>query len=361
MCTNNKLIDFLEINKIPFKKKLNLKNITYSCTGSVVNCYIQPITILQLTLLVKELTELKTDFLICGGTTNLLFLDFISYDCIINTTLINNFYIENNVVTVSCGIELSKFVRLCLIDRFVGFEGLEGIPGTVGGAVFQNAGAYGYHISDKIISVTCCDREGNIIILDKEDCLFGKRFSIFQNEKYIILEIKFQLEKGNTMLAEKRIEAFHIARHSYQEWVYPNLGSVFVTDTNVYDSFSKKNKIYKIFLFAVKLITNNPIHKRCFRKVPSNKLKNILVSKFINNRIPSDIYSHKSINTFTNKGYKSIDILHYYSEMISSLGKDAKLENEIVFNPMCRIINEIDYEKFKSIISEHHKIKSKVK
>ncbi|HCJ9453888.1 TPA: FAD-binding protein [Escherichia coli] len=361
MCTTNSLINILTLNNISFKRNLNLKNVTYSCTGSTANYYIQPTTINKLVLLVKELNKLKIDYLICGGTTNLLFLDFVNYDCIINTSLINDFSVKNNIATVSSGIELSKFVRLCLINGFVGFEGLEGIPGTIGGAVFQNAGAYGYHISDKIISVTCCDKKGNITIIDKNNCLFGKRFSLFQNEEYIILEVNFQLELGDINLAEKKIEAFHIARHSYQEWVYPNLGSVFVTNTNVYDSFSKKKITYKILLIIIKIITNNPVYKRWFRKSPSNKLKNILVSKLINSKIPKNVYSHKSINTFTNKGYKSIDILFYYSEMLHSLGEDARLENEIVLNPMNQVINEADYKEFKSIISLHKKIKDKIK
>lgn len=358
---NKNLAKMLERERIPYRKNLKLKNITYSSTGNNVDYYIQPISKQQLVLLIQELNKLKIKFLICGGTTNLLFLDFIDYGCIVNTSLLSDFSIDESGITVSSGVELSKFVRLCLIHGCIGFEGLEGIPGSIGGAVFQNAGAYGYLISDLIVRVRCCDYNGNLLTLTKENCDFRKRSSIFQSKDYIILDIEFKIKKGDIHQAEKKIEMFHIARHSYQEWVYPNLGSVFVTDTNVYDSFSKKNILYKIILFMIKLISNNPIYKRWFRKSPSNKLKNLATQKLITDKISPHIYSHKSINTFTNRNNKSIDIVKYYFEMFLHLGDDAKLENEIVFSSISRIINKPDYDEFNSIISKNEKIKNKIK
>lgn len=357
----NEIIKTLEDAHILYYENHEIKNESYSSTGGTVDVYILPKSNEQLIFIIKHLNDKSIEFILCGGTTNLLFLDFINYKCIINTSLIKKILYTEDTITVSSGFELSKFVRSALINKNTGFDGLEGIPGTIGGAIFQNAGAYNYNISDHLLSVTCCNSHGDIITLTKDECYFSKRTSIFQNERLTILEATFYRVRGNIPATEKRIEKFHIARHSYQEWVYPNLGSVFVTTTNVYNSLQHNSIAYRTLLSILKLITNNFLYKRLFRKYPSNKWRNLLVEKMIPINFPKETYSHKSINTFTNRGISSLEIIEYYNNLSKYLSSDARLENEIAFKSISKIKNHEAYVEFMDIIKNNEAIKEKLK
>ncbi|MBE3824451.1 FAD-binding protein [Vibrio parahaemolyticus] len=363
MSEPEKIIDFLDAHKVFYKENVDLSTESYSCTGGLTKLLVFPNDGKQLERIIDFFSKNKIEIVIIGGTSNLLFLDFCEYECLISTKNLTSidYDLENRIVEVASGFELSKFVRLNLMNDSVGFDGLEGIPGTVGGAIFQNAGAYGYFISDHLISVEAINLDGKKVILSKSDCQFKMRHSIFQNEKLYIVKAKFSLPKGDTLAAAKRIEAYHIARHSYQEWVYPNLGSVFVTDTNIYDSFSHKNKYYKFKLLALKVLVNSWLYKRVLRKFPSNKLKNSLVDKYFNLSPISGSFSHKSLNTFLNKGKGSLNIVKYYCFLDEILGDDARLENEIVYSPLSSIKSSEDKIMFDEFISKHPRIKKKLK
>ncbi|MFL7036105.1 FAD-binding protein [Vibrio lentus] len=357
------VIDKLFEERIPFKNDIDLKSISYSCTGSEVEVYITPTCVDQLKLVIRILKENNIDYILSGGSTNLLYLDFVRYQCVVSTTYIGNVDYDsvNGLVVVDSGYELSKFVRQNLIRGFVGYEGLEGIPGTIGGALFQNAGAYGYNISDHLVSVEVLDENNNVQVLMKDDCSFAMRESIFQKRKLIILRATFENKKGDLNLAASKIETYHIARHAHQEWTYPNLGSSFVTSTNVYDSFSQGKVVYKLLLIVVKIITNNSIYKRLFRGKPNNKLRNRLVQYFFGLNSYDNKFSDKSINTFVNKTGLSIDVIKYYRDLDEILGDDAKLENEIAYSGVSKIVDEASNHIFMKIIEEHPRIKSKLK
>src|SRR5690606_4337201 len=123
-----------------------------------------------------------------GFTSNLFFFDELYYGVIISTKGMTNLIVNERCVTVECGYSLQDLVRVALVNGLGGLEGLEGVPGTVGGALFMNAGAYGFTISDCLAAVTVITPEGNICKLSKEDCGFKNRSSIFrEQEGYIIL------------------------------------------------------------------------------------------------------------------------------------------------------------------------------
>lgn len=363
MSSQEKITSFLDVNKIYYKENVQLSAESYSCTGGLVKVLVFPSCDEQMKSVVSYLFNTKTEIVIIGGTSNLLFIDFAEYECLVSTKNLTsiNYNLECRTVEVEAGFELSKFVRLNLMNNAVGFDGLEGIPGTIGGALFQNAGAYGYFISDNLINIEAIDKNGKRLILSKDECDFKMRESVFQKENLYILKAKFFLPKGDISKAAKKIEAYHIARHSYQEWVYPNLGSVFVTDTNIYDSFSHKNTLYKMRLLMLKVVMNSWWYKRIIRKFPSNNLKNSLVDKYFDLSIISETFSHKSLNTFLNKGSGSIDIIKYYCYLDGILGSDARLENEIVYSTLSNIKNHEEHIIFEKLMSEHPRIRSKLK
>ena len=139
--------------------------------------------------------------------------------------------IENNkkdiVVTVGSGNKIMALGIQLKEKEISGFEELSGIPGTIGGAVFMNAGAYGKEMKDMVVSTKCMNREGKIFELSNEEQKFEYRSSIFNQKEYIILETKLKLEKGNKENIEQKMKEYLNKRKEKQPLEYPSAGSTF--------------------------------------------------------------------------------------------------------------------------------------
>lgn len=122
--------------------------------------------------------------------------------------------------TMALGIKLMN-------EELSGFEELSGIPGTIGGAIFMNAGAYGKEIKDINISTICMDYDGNIFELSNKEQEFEYRSSIFNKKDYIILETKLKLEYGNKEEIKKKMDEYLASRKEKQPIEYPSAGSTF--------------------------------------------------------------------------------------------------------------------------------------
>ena len=194
---------------------------TYKLSGKMRDVYF-PSNIDEL----KELLCSDLKFKILGNGSNLIITE--SYDGkFIKLSLFNNIYFDENVVKVECGYSLSKLSLECARRGLSGLEFACGIPGSVGGAIYMNAGAYGNNISDVIDSVTVLDDSLNIKTLSSFELDFGYRNSIFKNNKYVILEGTFVLKKKNSDLILKEINDIMESRRSKQPLEYPSAGSVF--------------------------------------------------------------------------------------------------------------------------------------
>ena len=106
-------------------------------------------------------------------------------------------------------------------------EELSGIPGTVGGAIRMNAGAYGKEIGELVIKTKCITEDGKILELTKEEQKFEYRNSIFQKQKYIILETTLKLAKGKKEEIKEKMEEILNKRKEKQPLEYPSAGSTF--------------------------------------------------------------------------------------------------------------------------------------
>ena len=134
---------------------------------------------------------------------------------------------EENRLQVQAGAALSK-VALFAMER--GLEGLEfaaGIPGTVGGRVVMNAGAYGGEMKQVVESVRVLSSEGKILTLDNDTMEFGYRTSIIRNRNFTVLSVTFRLREGNREEIRARIEDFQKRRMEKQPLNYPSAGSTF--------------------------------------------------------------------------------------------------------------------------------------
>ena len=130
-------------------------------------------------------------------------------------------------VTAAAGCSLAKLATECAARGLAGLEFAAGIPGTVGGAVVMNAGAYGGEIKDCIISAQLIDRIGNRLEIERDGLGLGYRTSIIRKKNYIVLSAKFELPKGDPEESRQLINELAVKRREKQPLEYPSAGSTF--------------------------------------------------------------------------------------------------------------------------------------
>lgn len=128
---------------------------------------------------------------------------------------------------VGAGVRLSAFAKEAVAHGASGFAFAAGIPGSVGGGIFMNAGAYGGEIADFLVSVRALDRQGRIVCLTAKEMGFSYRFSILQREELFVLEADFCFQKGDAAAEKKKIEELAARRREKQPLEYPSAGSTF--------------------------------------------------------------------------------------------------------------------------------------
>lgn len=182
--------------------------------------------------LLTYLQENNIEFLIIGKGSNILVSDEGVRGLVINFAHgLNQLRLENEYIYVETGVIMSRFVDFCIQNRRQGFEKLAGIPGTVGGALVMNAGAYGCQISDYLVGVEVI-RNGVLIDISKEKLQFSYRNSSLTNE--ILVSAKFYLTSGDISEMQKTRAEYLRKRNLVQPLNYPNMGSVFKNPPNNY-------------------------------------------------------------------------------------------------------------------------------
>ena len=216
------------IQNIEIMKNEDLSNHTSFRVGGNVDYLVYP---LGVKALIETINHLKTEdipYFIIGNGTNVLVTDKGFRGVCIKLTQMNGINIEDNVAECECGALLSKVSNKCLENGLSGFEQLGGIPGTVGGSIFMNAGAYGREIADILISSTYIDFEGNIKTISKDEHNFSYRHSFYsENTDCIIISAKFQLKEDLKENIKQTIQDCKTKRIDKQPLEYPSGGSTF--------------------------------------------------------------------------------------------------------------------------------------
>lgn len=172
-----------------YHKNYNLKSHNSFRLDSVANEIWFPTSIVELRNILIELKNEK--FYILGGGTNVLLKPKIERIICLNEMPISITSSHTNKTSITSNYSTSAFVNTLIQNNITGFEGLYGIPGKIGGAIVMNAGSGKYAISDHILTVATMDLEGHIYTYTKDDMKFGRRYSILQDKKEIILEALF--------------------------------------------------------------------------------------------------------------------------------------------------------------------------
>ena len=164
---------------------------------------------------------------VLGNLSNTLVLDGGIDGTVIITTKLNSVSVNGNTVTAAAGASLTSVAVAARDASLAGCEFLYGIPGTVGGGVFMNAGAYGGEIADIIENAVVFTPDGKVTTLSKDDLDLGYRTSKLQSTRYILLSAAFSLQSGNKEVISSAMDDLMNRRMTTQPLDKPSCGSTF--------------------------------------------------------------------------------------------------------------------------------------
>lgn len=173
-------------------------------------------------------------YFVVGNGSNLLVRDGGIKGVVIKFNEVKNITVQGEVIEAECGAMLKDVSNEALNNSLTGFEFACGIPGTIGGAVFMNAGAYDGEIAHVIESAEVIDNNGEIKVLSKDELELGYRSSIVMNKNYIVLSARFKLKHGEVRKIKEIVEDLTNKRESKQPLEYPSAGSTFKRPVGYY-------------------------------------------------------------------------------------------------------------------------------
>lgn len=221
----NKIIDIVTANNV--KTDEPLKDHTYAKIGGKADYFITPKNYEEISKLVKLCNEDNIPYTIIGNGSNLIIRDGGIRGIVLSFNKLNNIYFNNTSLTAQSGASIISVSEKALFHELTGLEFACGIPGTVGGAVFMNAGAYGGEIKDVIDYCLVVDRDGYIVRRNSVDLEMDYRYSNISKNQDIILEATFKLKSGEYEKIKSLMDDLTIRRQLKQPLEYPSCGSVF--------------------------------------------------------------------------------------------------------------------------------------
>ncbi len=222
----DKLTDYIEEKRI-YKEETMKKHTTFRVGGNA-DYFVVPKTEEEIQNIICLCKEEGMPYYILGNGSNLLVGDKGYRGVIIEICKeMNEICVEGNFLKVQAGALLSKVGSVALEAELTGFEFASGIPGTMGGAVFMNAGAYGGEMKDILAEVTVLDDNGKVRTLKKEELELGYRTSIVAEKGYIVLSARVELKQGDPKKIRERMNELKVQRTTKQPLEYPSAGSTF--------------------------------------------------------------------------------------------------------------------------------------
>ena len=211
--------------KEPMSKHTSLK------IGGNADFFIKAYSTQEIKTVLKISKENHIPLFVLGNGTNLLVKDE-GYRGIILQIKMEQINIEDTQVIVESGAKNSVLAQKLAENGLTGFEFASGIPGTIGGAIKMNAGAYGSEIKELVQEVTYLAEDGTMHTISNEECKFEYRHSIFFQEKAIILQAKLKFTHGNKEEIQSKMKELQKQRKEKQPLEYPNAGSTFKRGEN---------------------------------------------------------------------------------------------------------------------------------
>lgn len=204
-----------------------LKKYTYTKVGGPADYLAFPRNHFELVRLVDFANQHNIPWMVLGNASNLIVRDGGIRGLVIMFDRLKTITINGYIMEVEAGANLKETTKVARDHSLTGFEFAAGIPGSVGGAVFMNAGAYWGEIAHVLVSAKVMTPEGDIKTLDATDLAFGYRHSALQQTGDIVISAKFALKPGDYQVIKQEMDRLNHLRDLKQPLEYPSCGSVF--------------------------------------------------------------------------------------------------------------------------------------
>lgn len=222
----DQLIHTLDKERVLLKELMS-KHTTFR-VGGAADYFVMPKTAAEVEAVISICRRSKTPYYVLGNGSNLLVGDKGYRGVIIQIGKeMSSIIIEETALRVQAGALLSRIAKEAADHSLTGMEFAAGIPGTLGGAVVMNAGAYGGEMKDILQEVTVLNGEGQVMVLSNEELELGYRTSVVARKGYIVLEAVIRLENGNKEEIRGYMDELRNKRVSKQPLEYPSAGSTF--------------------------------------------------------------------------------------------------------------------------------------
>lgn len=212
--------DKIKINEL-MKEHINFE------VGGPADILLIPSKVEQIIESIKICKENNIPYFVMGNGSNLLVKDGGIRGVVIKLTGLTNLEVNEEEIKADCGVMLKELSDKALENSLTGLEFACGIPGTVGGAVFMNAGAYNGEIKNVIKEAQVITSSGEIVTLSKDELELGYRTSKVMKDNSIVINATFKLEKGNKEEIKETIDDLTQKREEKQPLEYPSAGSTF--------------------------------------------------------------------------------------------------------------------------------------
>ena len=218
---------FTSLKEITILKNEPLNKYTFTKTGGPADFLAFPKSVAEVQALIHECRQNNLPWMVLGNASNLIVRDGGIRGLVIMLEKLNHIEVKGNQITSQAGAKLIDTTYVALEHHLTGFEFACGIPGSIGGAIFMNAGAYGGEIKDVFVSCEVLYPDGQIKTLSAKEMAFSYRHSAIQKQHCIVLSATFDLQVGNYDEIKAKMDELTHLRASKQPLEYPSCGSVF--------------------------------------------------------------------------------------------------------------------------------------
>lgn len=326
------LLTFLNDRSIPFETRVTVGSFSWVKSAATCECVVNPQSVDSLVETADYCIKHGIPYKVLGNTSNCFFPAEEHYSCLIRTTRLNSIAIdwEQQELTAECGTSLSSLALKTANLGVAGFAGMIGIPGTVGGAVFMNAGSYGDTIGDTLKRLEFIDELGQRRIVGKDALALGYRTSALRTcaLRGTILRAVFRAQPSSPEVLKRKVAFARTQRSMTQEKQLPNLGSLFATQF-IYEDIARHHFCYRVLLRLYFWIFFR-VCRWLLGWTPPPSYLNALTLWWFGKTFRVQPFSDFTMNCYTRR-CDDDSIFHEYVEWIRMLTKNTvELENEIV-------------------------------
>lgn len=215
------------VNPENIKCNESLKQYTMTRLGGKADIFVMPGTEEEAQKVVQYAYQHQVPLLMLGNGSNMVVRDGGVRGIVLNFAKLDGIHIEGETVIAQAGALIIDVSKQAASESLTGLEFACGIPGSIGGAMAMNAGAYGGEIKDVIIDCTVLTQEGERLVLTKDELELAYRKSVIAKKGYYVLNAQFQLAKGDQQEIDAKIADLTYQRELKQPLEYPSAGSVF--------------------------------------------------------------------------------------------------------------------------------------